>query len=280
MKDEIIDGSKIAPVEEKLHTLRSLIQDQGSILVAFSGGVDSSFLLAVAKEVLRENVIALMTISSSTPPEDAIQATALAQTLKVELLTIPHDELAIPQYAKNPINRCYFCKDSLYEICRREAARLSFRTIADGVNLDDLQDYRPGIQAAKEYQILHPLVEARFTKAEVRQASRILRLRTWEKPASPCLSSRVPYGTHITATMLSQIAQAEALIRSLGFRDLRVRHHETSARIELLPEDLQRASSPSVIFSFKEGLKQEGFISVLLDLEGYKSGVFNEGIRK
>src|SRR5262245_52441736 len=119
MKDEIIDGSQIALVEEKLHTLRSLIQDQGSMLVAFSGGVDSSLLLELAKEVLRENVIALMTISSSTPPEDAIQATALAQTLKVELLTIPHDELAIPQYAQNPINRCYFCKDSLYEICRR-----------------------------------------------------------------------------------------------------------------------------------------------------------------
>lgn len=280
MKDKIVDESKLTLVEEKLHALRSIIRGYGSMLVAFSGGVDSSFLLAVAKEVLQENVIALMTVSSSTPPQDAIQATALVQTLNVELLTIPHDELAIPQYAANPINRCYFCKDSLYEICRREAARLSFRTIADGVNLDDLQDYRPGIQAAKEYQIIHPLVEARFTKAEVRQASRVLGLPTWEKPSSPCLSSRVPYGTHITATMLSQIAQAEALIRSLGFCDLRVRHHDTSARIELIPEDLQKASSPSVIFSFKEGLKQKGFASVLLDLEGYRSGVFNEGIRK
>ena len=214
------------------------------------------------------------------PSRGYTQATTLAQTLNVELLTIPHDELAIPQYAENPINRCYFCKDSFYEICRREAARLSLRTIADGVNLDDLQDYRPGIQAAKEYQILHPLVEAGFTKAEVRQASRFLGLPTWEKPASPCLSSRVPYGTHITATMLSQIAQAEALIRSLGFRDLRVRHHETSARIELIPEDLQGVSSPSVIFSFEGRIKAQRFTTVLLDLEGYKSGVFNEGIRK
>lgn len=280
MRERIVDTPKPTLVEEKLHALRSFIQDQGPMLVAFSGGVDSSFLLAVAKEVLQKDVVALMTVSSATPPEDYTQATALAQTLNVELLAIPHDELAIPQYAANPINRCYFCKDSLYEICRREAGRLFLRTIADGVNLDDLQDYRPGIQAAKEYKIVHPLVEAGFTKAEVRQASRFLGLPTWEKPASPCLSSRIPYGTHITATMLSQISQAEALIRSLGFRDLRVRHHDTCARIELIPEDLRKASSPSVISSFKEGLKQQGFATVLLDLEGYRSGVFNEGIRK
>ena len=250
------------------------------MLIAFSGGVDSSFLLAVAKEVLKENVIALMTVSSSTPPEDYTQAIELTQALGVELLTISHDELAIPQYAANPTNRCYFCKNSLYEICRQEATRLSLRSIADGVNLDDLGDYRPGIQAAKEYDIVHPLVEAKFTKEEIRQASRLLGLPTWEKPASPCLSSRVPYGTHITAMMLSQISQAETLIRSLGFRDLRVRHHDTSARIELIPQDLQKASSLSVISSFKDGLKRQGFSAVLLDLEGYRSGVFNEGLRK
>lgn len=280
MSERIMDTPEPTLIEEKLHALRSFIQDQGPMLIAFSGGVDSSFLLAVAKEVLQKDVVALMTVSSATPQEDYTQATALAQTLNIELLTIPHDELAIPQYAANPINRCYFCKDSLYEICRREAARLVLRTIADGVNLDDLQDYRPGIQAAQEYRIVHPLVEAKFTKAEVRQASRFLGLPTWEKPASPCLSSRIPYGTHINATMLSQISHAEALIRSLGFRDLRVRHHDTSARIELIPEDLQKVSSPSVISSFKEGLKQQGFATVLLDLEGYRSGVFNEGIRK
>ncbi|MBM4257009.1 MAG: ATP-dependent sacrificial sulfur transferase LarE [Deltaproteobacteria bacterium] len=268
------------PIEEKLHALRSYLQDRGPMLVAFSGGVDSSFLLAVAKDVLQERVIALMTVSSSTPPEDHEQAIALAKSLKVELLLIAHDELAIPQYAANPTNRCYFCKDSLYDICRREAVRLSIRMIADGVNVDDLGDYRPGIQAATEYQILHPLVEAEFTKGEIRQASRLLGLPTWEKPASPCLSSRIPYGTQITARMLSQIAQAEAFIRALGFRELRVRHHATSARIELHREDLQKALSPSVISSFRNELKQQGFTSVLLDLEGYRSGVFNETIQK
>jgi uncharacterized protein len=250
------------------------------MLIAFSGGVDSSFLLAVAKQVLQENVIALMTVSSSTPPEDHKQAIALAEALSVELLVIDHDELAIPQYAANPINRCYFCKDSLYEICRREAARLSLYTIADGVNLDDLHDYRPGIKAAKEYQIVHPLVEAEFTKVDIRQASRLLGLPTWEKPASPCLSSRVPYGTRITARMLSQISQAESIIRLLGFSELRVRHHETSARIELATGELEKISSLQVISSFREGVKQQGFASVLLDLEGFRSGVFNEGIQR
>lgn len=275
-----MDTANLSQIESKLATLRSIIQAHGPMLVAFSGGVDSSFLLAVAKQVLQENVIALMTISSSTPPEDHRQATALAEVLAVKLLIIDHDELAIPQYAANPINRCYFCKDSLYEICVREAARLSLRTIADGVNLDDLHDYRPGIQAAKEYQIFHPLVEAEFTKVDIRHASRLLELPTWEKPASPCLSSRVPYGTRITAKMLAQISQAESLIRSFGFTELRVRHHETSARIELATKELERITSLQVMFSFRDGVKQQGFASVLLDLEGFRSGVFNEGIQR
>lgn len=280
MKHERVGLEDPSSIEGKLQTLRSLVRNHGPMLVAFSGGVDSSFLLAVAKEVLGEKVSALMTVSSSTPPEDHKQATTLTQELGVQLLVISHDELAIPQYAANPVNRCYFCKHSLYEICLREAERLSIFTIADGVNLDDLQDYRPGIQAAQEYKIVHPLVEAKFTKEDIRKASRWLGLSTWEKPASPCLSSRVPYGTPITATMLSQISHAEIWIRSLGFRELRVRHHSTSARIELAVGDLQKASSPSVISSLTQGLKQRGFETVLLDLEGYRSGVFNEGIQK
>ena len=280
MEHGSVNITVLSPIEEKLQILRSIIRTHGSMLVAFSGGVDSSFLLAVAKEELQEDVSALMTVSSSTPPEDHKQATSLAQELNVKLLLIAHDELAIPQYAANPVNRCYFCKHSLYEICLREAERLSISTIADGVNLDDLQDYRQGIQAAQEYKIVHPLVEAGFTKLEIRQASRLVGLPTWEKPASPCLSSRVPYGTPITATMLSQSARAETLIRSFGFRELRVRHHEMSARIELAVDDLQKLSSPPVTFSLREGLKQQGFSTVLLDLEGYRSGVFNEGLRK
>jgi len=273
-----MDTMSSSSVAEKLHDLRMVVNRLGSTLVAFSGGVDSSFLLAVASEVLHERVVALMTVSSSTPPEDAEQARTLARAFNVQLLLIPHDELAMAEYAANPINRCYFCKNSLYDICQREAQRLSLASIIDGVNLDDLKDYRPGIKAATEYRIVHPLVEARFSKADIRTASRALGLPTWEKPASPCLSSRVPYGTPITATMLSQIAQAETLIRVYGFHDLRVRHHGTTARIEVPKEDFPLLSSPAVVKIIQQRLKELGFPSSVLDMEGYRSGVFNEGL--
>ena len=273
-----MDTMSSSSVEEKLHELRAIVNRLGSTLVAFSGGVDSSFLLAVAAEVLHNQVVALMTVSSATPPEDAEQARTLAHALNVQLLIIPHDELAMPEYAANPINRCYFCKNSLYDICRREAQRLSITSIVDGVNLDDLNDYRPGIKAATEYRIAHPLVDACFSKADIRIASRLLGLPSWEKPASPCLSSRVPYGTPITATMLSQIAQAETLIRTHGFHDLRVRHHGTTARIEVPKEDFPLLSSQTIVRTLRQKLKELGFPSSVLDLEGYRSGVFNEGL--
>jgi len=268
------------PVKQKLSHLKAILQDTGPILVAFSGGVDSSFLLAVAAEERHDQVVALMTVSPSTPPEDAQHAASLAQSLHVRLLTIAHNELAIPEYAANPTNRCYFCKNSLYEICRREADRLSIRWIADGVNVDDLKDYRPGLQAASEYGILHPLVEAQFIKEDIRQGSRLLCLPTWDKPASPCLSSRVPYGTPITAMMLAQISHGEEFLRSLGLRELRVRHHGRSARIEIKEEDLVKISSPAIIQKIDKKMKELGFVSVMLDLEGYRSGVFNEGLQK
>lgn len=269
-----------ATVEQKFSHLKEILADMGPTLIAFSGGVDSSFLLAIAAEVLQNRVVALMTLSSSTPPEDAQQAASLARVLAVRLLTIQHDELAIPEYAANPTNRCYFCKNSLYEICRREADRLAIRSIADGVNADDLKDYRPGLQAASEYGIRHPLVEAQLTKEEIRQGSKLLSLVTWDRPASPCLSSRVPYGTPITATMLAQIAKGEAFLRSLGLRELRVRHHGRSARVEITEEDLVKISSSVMIQKIGEKIKDLGFASALLDLGGYKSGVFNEGLQK
>ena len=268
------------PVSEKMQELRRRLGDLSPLLIAFSGGVDSSFLLAVAAEVRKDNVVALMTISSSTPPEDEQQAEEIAQRFQVQLLKIAHDELAIPQYAANPTNRCYFCKNSLYEICRREAERLSIQTIADGINLDDLADYRPGLSAAKEYGITHPLVDARFTKADIRHGSKLLGLPTWEKPASPCLSSRVPYGTPITAIMLRQIAQAEAYLRTLGLREFRVRHHRTSARLEVSLTDFSKFHSQSVLTSLRQKMQEYGFSETHFDLEGYRSGVFNEGLQK
>lgn len=262
-------------VEEKLHRLERILQQMGPTLVAFSGGVDSSFLLAVAAEVLGNTTTALMTVSSATPPEDARQATALAESLQVRLLTIPHDELAIPSYAANPTNRCYFCKHSLYEICRQYAKQLSLFSIADGVNTDDLTDYRPGLQAATAYGIRHPLVEAEFDKEAIRQASKKLGLPTWKKPASPCLSSRVPYGTPITARMLFQIAQGESFLRTLGVEELRVRHHGQHARIEINPDEFIKIASKTKMEHIGQQLKGLGFSSALLDLEGHRSGVFN-----
>jgi len=269
-----------AAVEEKMGRLKAILAQLGPTLVAFSGGVDSSFLLAMAAAVLHDQVVALMTLSPATPPEDAQQATALAQSLPVRLLTIPHNELAIPAYAANPTNRCYFCKDSLYGICRREASRLALRSIADGVNTDDLKDYRPGLRAAAEYGIVHPLVEAQFTKAEIRHASQLLGLPTWDRPASPCLSSRVPYGTPITAAMLAQIAQGEAFLRSLGLKELRVRHHGGSARIEIATADFPKVLPPEVIRTIAARLRRLGFTAVRLDMAGYTSGVFNVGLQR
>jgi len=265
-------------IEEKMQHLKGRLKELGSALVAFSGGVDSSFLLAVATEVLHDHVVALMTVSSSTPPEDARQAAALARSLQVRLLTVQHDELAIPEYAANPTNRCYFCKNSLYEICRREADRLGIHSIVDGVNVDDLKDYRPGLQAAREYGVVHPLVDARFSKEDIRRGSLLLGLSTWDKPASPCLSSRVPYGTPITSAMLTQIAQGESFLRSLGLKEVRVRHHGGSARLELREDDLARFVTSATVKKIVEQIKELGFASVVLDLEGYRSGVFNEGL--
>jgi len=265
-------------LEEKINRLENLILHSGPMLIAFSGGVDSSFLLAVAARILREKVVALMTVSASTPSDDEQQATALAATLQVPLLKIRHDELAIPQYAANPKNRCYFCKDSLYTICQREAKRLSLPSIADGVNLDDLADYRPGLQAATEYNILHPLIEAKFTKLDIRQGSKLLGLPTWDKPASPCLASRIPYGNTITEKMLSQIAQGEEFLRSLGFAEVRVRHHGKMARLEIAQCDLRSLSSPEMIEAIRSKMTAIGFPIVGLDVEGYRTGVFNSHV--
>lgn len=265
-------------LQQKLHRLEQLLLEKQSLLIAFSGGVDSSFLLAVAAKVLRENTVGLMTISPATPPEDEQRATLLVDTLQVQFLKIHHNELTIPQYAANPKNRCYFCKDSLYAICRHEATRLSLKTIADGVNVDDLADYRPGLQAAEEYKISHPLIEAGFTKVDIRQGSKLLGLATWDRPASPCLSSRVPYGNAITTTMLSQIARGEAFLRSQGFQEVRLRHHGKTARIEIAKDDLSALVTQYTIKAIGEKMKELGFDHVGVDLAGYQTGVFNESL--
>lgn len=272
MEPSVEDGNRLA---RKVRNLETRLRDMGPTLVAFSGGVDSSYLLAVAAKVLGNDVVALMTVSPSTPPHDALQATDIARRLGVSLVTVQHNELDIAEYVANPLNRCYYCKTSLYEVCRHEAARRGLTTIADGVNLDDLADYRPGLHSAQEHGVRHPLVEAKLTKDDVRHASRILGLPTWDKPASPCLSSRIPYGTHITAAMLSGIARAEEFLRSFGSEELRVRYDGKTARIEMAPAAFSTFSSPAILRCVATTLHSLGMTTVTLDLEGYRSGVFN-----
>jgi uncharacterized protein len=264
-------------LDAKLARLRALVAELPSALIAFSGGVDSSFLLRVASETLGERCVALTTVSPTTPAEDLDEAKRLAAALGVRHLLVEADELAIPGYAENPVNRCYFCKNSLFTLCVAEAARLGFGVVLDGANLDDLGDHRPGLQAAAERNVRHLLVEAGLTKADIRAASRTLGLSTWDRPSSPCLSSRFPYGTAITAERLAQVAAAERFLHERGFAELRVRYHEAVARLEVPAADMPRLLEmrDAVVLE----LKRLGFTYVALDLQGFRSGSLNEILR-
>jgi len=262
-------------VAAKYDRLRAVLGALDRTLVAFSGGVDSSFLLRAAHEALGDRVVALTTVSPTNPEEDTATAIALAERLGVEHVVIEADELAIPSYAANPVNRCYFCKDALYAICAAHARERGIATIVDGVNADDLQDYRPGLRAAEEHGTRHPLVEVGLTKAEIRMLSRRLGLPTWDKPASPCLSSRFPYGTEITHERLRMVAAAEAAVRAHGFREVRVRFHGDVARIEVPAAMLSRFADPGLRAAIAAGVRAAGFRHVTLDLEGFRSGSLN-----
>ncbi|HWP66635.1 MAG TPA: ATP-dependent sacrificial sulfur transferase LarE [Candidatus Limnocylindria bacterium] len=261
-----------------LARLRALFSEVDSVLVAFSGGTDSTLVLRVAHDVLGRRCIALTTRSPSTPAHDRAAAEELAREIGVEHVWIDTNELADPRYAANPVNRCYFCKTNLFDICERERARRGLTVVMDGANVDDLADHRPGLEAAARHGVRHPLVEAGLTKAAVRAASRLLGLRTWDRPASPCLSSRVPYGTPINAAVLARIDTAEQYLRSLGFRELRVRAHDTLARIEVGVDELPRLVDDAVRAGVTERLRALGFVHVTVDLRGFRSGSLNEGI--
>ncbi len=262
---------------ERLLRMREILRGLGRTIVAFSGGVDSTFVLRVAHEELGDDVLALTTTSASMPAHELAEARELAAEMGARHLVVSTDEVAIAGYAKNPIDRCWFCKDNLYRICREHAVASGFAQVVDGVNLDDLGDHRPGLAAAAEQSVRHPLVEASLGKAAIRELSRAMGLRTHDKPAAPCLASRFPYGTAITHERLHRVERAENALRALGFREFRVRFEEDVARLEISADEIARAFDPELRRAIAVGVREAGFRRVVVDLDGFRSGSLNPG---
>jgi uncharacterized protein len=265
-------------MDAKVEQLKSNLARAGGVLVAFSAGVDSTFLLKVAHMVLGDRAVALTATSPTVPPGELDAAKAFAASLGCRHVIIDSHEMENPSFSQNPANRCFFCKDELYRICHDQADRLGIKTIVDGTNLDDLKDHRPGLQAADALGIQHPLVEAEMTKEDIRRFSRELDLPTWDKPSSPCLSSRFPYGTQITLEKLRKVGACEVYLKELGFREFRVRYHDDLARIEVAPDELQKLVEKHTRDAVVRRFKQAGFKYISVDLQGFRSGSLNEAL--
>ncbi len=263
-------------LDQKTIKIKSLIREMDSVLVAFSGGVDSTLVLALAHEVLGEKALAVTAQSASLPAREMQAACQLAYEIGARHRIIKTEEMSDPNYQANPMNRCYHCKKELYSSLKRVAEQENISTILNGTNTDDLGDYRPGLDSAREHNVRSPLVEAGFSKQEVRKLSRRMKLSIWNKPAMACLSSRIPYGQPVTTEKLSMIEQAEDLLLTLGFTQVRVRHMGTLARIELDKNEITRyQQDKSIQKSVQEKFIALGFNSVMLDPEGYRMGNLN-----
>ncbi|SEW14687.1 ATP-dependent sacrificial sulfur transferase LarE [[Clostridium] fimetarium] len=263
-------------LQEKYEILKENMKKRGSAAIAFSGGVDSTFLVKVAHEVLKDKMIAVTATSSTYPERELKEAIKYAKDMGVKHLIISSEELDIEGFASNPTNRCYYCKKELFTKINEIAKENGVEYVFDGSNIDDDGDYRPGMQAARELEVISPLKEAKLTKDDIRELSKELGLPTWNKPAFACLSSRFPYGNEITAPKLKMVDEAEQFLLDMGIRQVRVRHHGEIARIEVAPEERTRFFDIDVMNRIGERFKQIGFTYVTLDMLGYRTGSMNE----
>ena len=269
---ETLPATDLTP---KLQQVQQLFAQMDRALLAYSGGVDSTLVAKIAFDVLRDRALAVTAVSPSLLPEELEDARIQAATIGIAHELVETREMENPNYTSNPVNRCYFCKSELHDTLKPLARDRGYPYVVDGINTDDLQDYRPGIQAAKERGARSPLAEVGITKAEVRQLSKMLGLPWWDKPAQPCLSSRFPYGEAITVAKLQRVGRAEIYLRSLGVQNVRVRSEGDTARIELPPEQIKAFVQATELDSLVSRFQGLGFLFVTLDLEGYRSGKLN-----